>query len=161
MGARKGPFGFGEGQQWDPRFPEAASGVRAVGVDGVPEEEITAAELDSSWVRTADLSENDPNYSHVWGFRWTDQLDRPSARNAALGKSLTTFVWYLPHMLFVRFKARTSKNGRQHPVTEYAYWFGSPEEARAVFEQMKATDHPGEIVQRVLIAGGVPYEKLR
>lgn len=162
---RKSRFGFGAGKRWDPKYPEFASDRRAVPAEPLSDADVAADEATSQlgrgvpWTRTADLPEDDPNYSHVWGFRWVD-LAAPESGFKYIGRRLTS-AKNLPVMLFVRFKARTSAKGKHYPMTEYKYTFKEPGEAERIYDLMAATDHPGVVVWSELIRKGVPYERQR
>lgn len=163
---RKSRFGFPtSGTRWDPKYPDAATDRRTIPAGGIGQDEIasdTAAALigdETAWTRTADLPEDDPAYSHVWGFKFVD-LAAPESGFKYIGRRVKS-AGNLPVMLFVRFKERVSKSGRHYPMTEYKYTFKDPAEARHIFDLMAATEHPGVVVWDELIRKGVAYEKQR
>lgn len=59
-----------------------------------------------------------------------------------------------PSELQVRFKATDMA-----PAKLYSYFFQNAEQGKAIFEEMKASAHPGEVVDAKLIKGAVPYRR--
>lgn len=92
-------------------------------------------ELASEWVSA-------PADSHVARFRL---LDRSASEFGASSE-----VW-------VEFKG----GGKSHrPPAMYKYSFSSHDAARAVFDALVGSAHPGEVVDAQLKKGRVPYDRV-
>ncbi len=85
-----------------------------------------------------------PASSHVDSFRFFDARKRGFGLD---GKGNSRIA--------VRFKP----NGKQFRVTEYDYFFSDHAVAEAVWNMLINAAHPGVIVQEVLIANKVPYNR--
>lgn len=86
-----------------------------------------------------------PATSHTEAFRYFDNRLPQNRWLKRIGR---------PSELQVRFRATQTQ-----PAKLYSYYFQNAEEGRLVFEEMKASEHPGEVVDAKLIKGKIPYQR--
>lgn len=92
-------------------------------------------EVRSEWVAA-------PADSHVG---WFQLVDRSASQFGASSEILVSF--------------KSGKNTHAPPAM-YAYKFSKHHAAKAVFDMLKGSDHPGAVVHAELKAKNVPYKRI-
>lgn len=125
-------------REWEPLYPSFADAERAADRTGGVADPEDGGGGTVPWERA-------PDTSHLWGFRLLDSRTVPNraVRQAMAGRTY----------LDVRFKP----SGTATTYSDYRYVFADPAEAERVIALMREADHPGRVVHRELIGGGVPY----
>ncbi len=99
------------------------------------DETVNQGEVRSEWVPA-------PADSHVG---WFQLVDRSASAFGASSEILVTFK---------------SPKASHSPPAMYRYKFSKHNAARSVFEQLKGSDHPGQVIHAELIKKNVPYTRL-
>lgn len=104
---------------------------------GIPpaDDQTNQGEVRSEWVQA-------PADSHVG---WFQLVDRSASEFGASSE------------LLVSFKSAKSSHS---PPSMYKYKFSKHHAARATFEALKASDHPGEVVHAELKKKNIPYTRV-
>lgn len=131
-----------ERADWDPKFPEAAIGDRKVVERPIDDSDGLFDTDTEGWTPY----ESAPATSHIVRFR------------ICLPRRKSTITGTLPEpRIRIQFK-----DNEGNPQAEYDYWPGTRDEVRAIFQLLKASDHPySKVAYPLMIEGGkVPYKKV-
>lgn len=134
---------------WFPKYPNFATRPAGSGVDDVDSGDDFKIKGQDGQVRPLEWMLPPP----------TSHLDSFAYESVRIGSPYFNRLAKLSghSKLHVRFKP----SGRMQKRTHYVYRFEDDARGEAVLEKMKAAVHPGaEVVNEILIAERVPYERL-
>ena len=134
---------------WNPKYPDFANRKAGAGLNDEDTAEQWAVKGLDGTVKPLEWMLPPP----------TSHLDSFAYESARIGSPYFNRLAKITgrSKLHVRFKP----SGKQTRTTHYVYFFTDDSYGEATFEKMKAAIHPGaEVVNQILIANAVPYERV-